>query len=76
MNNFKEFTMVNPKRLSEYIGFTRQEVKMLCDTYDMDFDEMARWYDGYSFRQVQHVYNPISVVNAILDVDSPEQTLC
>lgn len=67
LNNFKEFTMVNPKRLSEYIGFTRQEVKMLCDTYNMDFDEMARWYDGYSFRQVQHVYNPNSVVNAILD---------
>lgn len=67
LNNFKEFTMVNPKRLSEYIGFTRQEVKTLCDMYHMDFEEMARWYDGYSFRQVKHVYNPNSVVNSILD---------
>ncbi len=67
LNNFKEFTMVNPKRFSAYIGFTQQEVKELCDTYHMDFEEMARWYDGYSFRQVQHVYNPNSVVNAILD---------
>lgn len=67
LNNFKEFTMLNPKRLSEYIGFTQQEVKTLCDMYHMDFDEMARRYDGYSFRQVQHVYNPNSVVNAIID---------
>ena len=67
LNNFKEFTMLNPKRLSEYIGFTEQEVKILCGEYHMDFDEMARWYDGYSFRRVQHVYNPNSVVNAILD---------
>ncbi len=67
LNNFKEFTMVNPKRLSAYIGFTQQEVRALCDTYHMDFDEMARWYDGYSFRRVQHIYNPYSVVNAIMD---------
>lgn len=67
LNNFREFTMLNPRRLSEYIGFTQQEVKALCDTYHMDFDEMARWYDGYSFRRVQHVYNPNSVVNAIMD---------
>lgn len=67
LNNFREFTMVNPKRLSAYMGFTQQEVQNLCDTYHMDFDEMARWYDGYSFRQVQHVYNPNSVINAIID---------
>lgn len=41
----------------------------MCDMYHMDFDEMARWYDGYSFRQVQHVYNPNSVVNALIDGD-------
>ncbi len=67
LNNFKEYTMVSPKRFSAYMGFTQQEVKELCDTYHMDFEEMARWYDGYSFWQEQHVYNPNSVVNAILD---------
>lgn len=30
--------MVNPKRLSEYIGFTRQGVKVLRDIYHMDFE--------------------------------------
>lgn len=67
LNNFREFTMVSPKQLSEYIGFTEQEVKALCREHHMDFDETARWYDGYSFRRVKHVYNPNSVVNAMLD---------
>ena len=67
LNNFREFTMLNPKGLSEYIGFTEEEVKDLCETYHMDFQETARWYDGYSFRKLKHVYNPNSVVNAMLD---------
>jgi len=67
LNNFKEFTMLRPKRLSEYIGFTEREVREICKMYHMDFEEAARWYDGYSFRQINHVYNPNSVVNAMLD---------
>lgn len=67
LNNFKEFTMVSPKSFSEYIGFTEEEVKELCQKYHMDFQEIARWYDGYSFRRIKHVYNPNSVVNAMLD---------
>lgn len=67
LNNFREFTMVSPKQLSEYMGFTEQEVRELCLTHHMDFTETARWYDGYSFRRVKHVYNPNSVVNAMLD---------
>ena len=58
LNNFDEFTMTNPGRLAEYVGFTEQEVKNLCETYHMDFSETARWYDGYSFRRMKHVYNP------------------
>ena len=49
------------------IGFTEREVRELCKMYHMDFEEAARWYDGYSFRQINHVYNPNSVVNAMLD---------
>lgn len=67
LNNFREFTMLSPKQISEYIGFTEQEVQELCRIYHMDFTEAARWYDGYSFRKVKHVYNPSAVVNAMLD---------
>lgn len=65
LNNFDEFTMINPLVLSEYVGFTESEVKALCQKYDMDFVEAQKWYDGYSFRKIQHIYNPNSVVKAM-----------
>ena len=66
LNNFDEFTMTSPSRLAEYVGFTEQEVVSLCKDYDMDFSEAARWYDGYSFPCMKHVYSPNSVVRAML----------
>lgn len=67
LNNFGEFTMTSPKQLAEYIGFTEDEVRKLCEEYHMDFAEAQKWYDGYSFRDVKHLYNSYSVVNAMLD---------
>ena len=67
LNNFREYTMTDPKALAEYVGFTDQEVRALCKERDMDFDRMRRMYDGYSFSGAGHVYCPNSVVNAVLD---------
>jgi hypothetical protein len=67
LNNFKEYTMTSPKRLAKYIGFTEDEVKTLCDEYDMDYDEVMSWYDGYSFKNAPHICGPNSVANAMLD---------
>lgn len=65
LNNFDEYTMVEPFGLAEYVGFTEDEVKELCENYRMDFAECKRWYDGYSFDDVQSVYSPNSVINAV-----------
>ena len=67
LNNFREYTMIKPMRFAKYYGFTEDEVKMLCDEYGMDFAQMQKWYDGYCFSGNQHIYNPNSVVNALLD---------
>lgn len=67
LNNFKEYTMVDPLGLAKYYGFTEEEVQNLCKKYDMDFNKMREWYDGYSFSEEVHVYNPNSVVNSLLD---------
>jgi hypothetical protein len=64
LNNFDEFTMINSDLIAEYIGFTESEVKDLCEKYNMDFDEMKRWYDGYNLDGL-HVYNPKSVADAV-----------
>ena len=65
LNNFREYTMVEPYFLAEYIGFTEEEVQELCERYKMDFEECKRWYDGYSFDEVKSVYSPNSVINAM-----------
>lgn len=62
LNMFGEFSMTEPDQLAEYVGFTENEVKALCEEYHMDFNEVQRWYDGYRFDQNIHIYSPRSVV--------------
>lgn len=65
VSDFREYTMLTPRRLAEYVGFTESEVRELCTRYDMDFEEMKHWYDGYSFNRLKSVYSPNSVMEAI-----------
>lgn len=65
LNMFDEYSMTSPKKFAEYIGFTEDEVKTLCEEYQSDFDTMKSWYDGYSFPKAPHIYNPKSVVDAL-----------
>lgn len=65
LNNFEEYTMLDPGPLAQYVGFTEEEVRALCKTYSRDFDEVRRWYDGYRLGGY-HVYNPRAVVSVML----------
>ncbi len=66
LTDFCEYTMLEPGPLAEYTGFTEQEVKLLCQNHGLSFDEAQRWYDGYRFDQIGYVYNPNSVIKAVL----------
>ena len=68
LNNFREYTMLKSKQITKYFGFTETEVKNLCDVYDMDFESVKAWYDGYLIDGL-HMYNPNSVVQSMLDHD-------
>lgn len=65
LNNFDEFTMLQPDVLAEYVGFTESEVYRLYQTYDMDFELAKEWYDGYTLENGLHIYNPKSVVDSV-----------
>lgn len=65
MTDFREYTMLAPRKLAEYVGFTETEVKTLCREHGMDFAEMQKWYDGYTFSRVKSVYSPNSVMEAV-----------
>ncbi len=65
LNNFREHTMVSPRQMAEYVGFTETEVKAICKGHAMPFKEMQRWYDGYYFEKIGHIYSPNSVIEAV-----------
>lgn len=69
ISDFKEFTMVKPRKFAEFVGFTEAEVRALCLARGMSFESMKRWYDGYTFKEVPSVYNPNSVMQAIENND-------
>lgn len=66
LNMFTEFSMTNPDILAEYVGFTEAEVESLCEAYERNPAEIKEWYDGYRFEKVNSVYNPKSVVQAVM----------
>lgn len=65
LNNFIEYTMLLPGPMAEFVAFTENEVAELCSQYDVDFGLMQKWYNGYYFKRVGHVYNPNSIINCI-----------
>ena len=66
LNMFSEFSMTNPRQLSEFVGFTEAEVDALCSRYHRNLAEVKEWYDGYRFENTPSVYNPKSVIEAVL----------
>ena len=65
LNNFLEYSMVEPGRMGRFFGFTKDEVRALAERNDMDFDELEKWYDGYQIGDEQSMFNPNSVMQAI-----------
>ena len=69
ISDFREYSMIKPRKFGEYVGFTEEEVRGLCARHDMDFAAVKQWYDGYSFPETGSVYNPNSVMKAIENND-------
>ena len=67
LNMFDEISMVDSGLLPEFMGFTEKEVENLCIKYDMDYEKMKDWYDGYRMSSRISIYNHRSVVYAIID---------
>ena len=67
LNNFCEYSMIRPGKMSNAFGFTHEEVEALCQRHGMDISEMERWYDGYRIGKAPRMFNPYSVIKAIND---------
>mgnify|MGYP000031497188 FL=1 len=73
LNMFTEYSMLNPRDMAEFFGFTEEEVKILCTQYDRNFQETQAWYDGYELvtldgknKKTYAMYSPKSVVDAMV----------
>ena len=65
LNNFVEYSVTSPMGEERFFGFTSEEVKRLCAEKGMDYDDLAKWYDGYSIGSEPSIFNPNSVILAL-----------
>ena len=66
LNMFREYTMLDPKKLGPFFGFTEDEMKILCSKAgSLPLEELKKWYDGYYMEGVGNIFNPRSVVEAL-----------
>lgn len=65
LNNFTEYSMVMPRNMAGYFGFTKSEVAELAEKHHFSFDDLVKWYDGYQIGAEPSVFNPNSVMQAL-----------
>ena len=67
LNNFQEYSMMKPGGMGEYFGFTKDEVNSLAEKHNMELEELEKWYDGYQIGNVSSIFNPNSVMTALME---------
>lgn len=65
LNNFREYSVIQPGKLDKYFGFTPDEVENLAANSEVSVEDLKAWYDGYSIGNEPSMYNPYSVMEAI-----------
>ena len=65
LNNFREYSMIDPSGMASYFGFLPSEVQKLAAKYGVDYDELEKWYDGYQIGSQTSIFNPNSVIEAV-----------
>lgn len=70
LSMFSEYSMVRPGPLARYAGFTREEVRALCERQQMDPKECCARYGGYCLARTdggtEQLCRPGSVVKAMM----------
>ena len=65
LNNFCEYSMIDPAYLAPCYGFTKEEVQMLAKRHNASMDNLKMWYDGYTIGSVKSIFNPYSVMKSL-----------
>ena len=65
LNNFHEYSVVQPGPMAKCFGFSEEEVRHLCGKYKMNYELLAEWYDGYQIGGCKNMFNPTAVMTAL-----------
>ena len=65
LNNFCEYSMVDPAFMASCFGFTEDEVMALAEKHNASMENLKMWYDGYNIGNERSIYNPYSVMKAL-----------
>ena len=65
LNNFIEYSMIIPRNMACFFGFTKHEVEILAEKHGVSFEELEKWYDGYQIGAEPSMFNPNSVIQAV-----------
>ncbi len=65
LNNFCEYSMVDPAFMASCFGFTEDEVMALAEKHNASMENLKMWYDGYNIGSERSIYNPYSVMKAL-----------
>lgn len=52
LNMFTEYSMMFPRQLARFTGFTEDEVQKLCKRYGRNYEGIRAWYDGYDVSDI------------------------
>ena len=64
LNIFNPYTMLYAGKFAEFVGFTNEEVKVLCQKNNCNYELCKSWYDGYRLENLE-IYNPEAVIKAM-----------
>ena len=65
LNMFDEYSMTDPGKFIDYFGFKDFEVEKLTTEYNVDLEEMKKWYNGYFVELGNPILNPRSVTASL-----------
>ena len=58
LNNFNEYSVIDPAFLAPCFGFTKDEVQTLAEQHNVSVEDLKMWYDGYNIGREKSIYNP------------------
>ncbi len=75
LNNLSVYSVLDDE-FSDKFGFTETEVKQIINDFEVktDYEEIKKWYNGYTLGKTESIYNPWSILNFVVSKNEEFKT--